>query len=130
MDSYKSILLVDDNLFIQEIVADFLRNSSYRVEAAANGAKALKKLGEKTFDLVLTDLMMPQEDGFSLVEGIKKLPAPPLVLVMTSGSNDKTFQEKLKALQDQGVKMIWKPFSKEDLLQMVNDLLYYANPST
>ncbi|MCK6417779.1 MAG: response regulator [Alphaproteobacteria bacterium] len=130
MDSYKSILLVDDNLFIQEIVADFLRNSGYRVEAAANGNKALLRLREKSFDLVLTDLIMPQEDGFSLISSIKKLPTPPLIIVMTSGSNDKVFQEKLKALQDQGVKMIWKPFSKEDLLQMVNDLLYYANPSS
>ncbi len=118
----KRILVVDDQIDIQEILADFLRNSGYIVEACSNGIQAAQKIKEKTFSLIITDLMMPKGDGFSFIANTNgRLETP--VLVMTGGSNFEKYKTKIETLQNAGYLILRKPFSKDELEKVVKKLL-------
>ncbi len=118
----KSILVIDDQIDIQEILADFLRNSGYLVEACSNGIQAAQKVKNKKFSLIITDLMMPKGDGFSFIANTNgRLHTP--VLVMTGGSNFEKYAEKIQTLKDAGYIILKKPFSKNELEATVKRLL-------
>jgi two-component system response regulator GlrR len=82
----KKILVVDDNPVVSDIVDMILSTEGYVLLTAQSGQDALEKL-DHTFDLVLTDLMMPGMDGFTLIHRIKaNYPNLP-VIVLTAGLN-------------------------------------------
>ena len=118
----KNILVIDDQIDIQEILADFLRNSGYVVEACSNGFHAAQKVKEKQFSLIITDLMMPKGDGFSFIASTNgRLNTP--VLIMTGGSNFEKYGETIKTLQKAGYIVLKKPFSKDELEETVKKLI-------
>jgi CheY-like chemotaxis protein len=67
-----SILIVEDEFGLAEMLRDMLRDSGYEVTLAINGRLALEILGEANIDLVLTDMMMPVMDGAELATAIRK----------------------------------------------------------
>jgi len=82
----KSILIVDDEFGLAEMLREMLRESGYDVTLAINGRLALEILGEGTVDLVLTDMMMPVMDGAELAAAMRrdeKHHATPIIM-MTS----------------------------------------------
>jgi CheY-like chemotaxis protein len=116
----KYILVVDDELDILETIVDTLEiefdESDVHIDRAINGIEALKLFnGNITYDLVVTDLNMPEMDGIQLTENIKKINDKTPVIVFT-GHGDIEEQEKLTSL---GVlAMIKKPYV-EDLIEEV-----------
>ncbi len=66
-----AILVVDDQLSIRQLEKSILESAGYRVETADNGVEAMAKLADEHFDLVVTDIQMPEMDGFALTEKIK-----------------------------------------------------------
>ena len=117
-----NILVIDDQIDIQEILADFLRNSGYVVEACANGVQAAQKIKEKQYSLIITDLMMPKGDGFSFIATTNgRLETP--VLIMTGGSNFEKYREKIETLKNAGYIALKKPFSKDELEHLVKKLI-------
>ncbi len=69
-----SVLLVEDNEINREIMASQLRSLGYQVDPAVNGRDALQKYTDTNFDVVLTDIDMPEMDGYQLVEKIRNSP--------------------------------------------------------
>jgi len=67
----KRILLVEDDPFIIDIYTTKLRDSGFSVEAAREGESALRKLNEEKFNLLLLDIVLPQIDGWEILEKIK-----------------------------------------------------------
>ena len=67
----KRILLVEDDPFIIDIYTTKLRDSGFSVEAAREGESALRKLNEEKFNLLLLDTVLPQIDGWEILEKIK-----------------------------------------------------------
>jgi CheY-like chemotaxis protein len=67
----RSILIVDDEFGLAEMLQDMLREEGYDVCLAINGRLALDALGERSFDLVITDIMMPVMDGVELATAIR-----------------------------------------------------------
>lgn len=110
----KNILVVDDQIDIQEIIADFLRNNGYNVEACSNGVQAEKRIKEKEYALIITDLMMPKGDGFSFIVNTNGRMETP-VIVMTGGSNFQKHGERIQTLADAGYTILKKPFTKDAL---------------
>lgn len=113
----KEILLVDDKIDIQVILADFLRNIGIKVDACENGAEAIKKLEKKTYDLIVTDLMMPKEDGFSLVYKVQntlKSTQKTPIIVMTGGNSSEKFKLNMEYLAKTDIKILKKPFSRKE----------------
>jgi len=67
----KKILLVEDDQFLIDIYTTKLKDSGFSVEVAKEGKSALRKLNEEKFDLLLLDIVLPQIDGWEILEKIK-----------------------------------------------------------
>jgi len=71
----RSVLLVDDSAFFRDLLAPLIKAAGYRVVAAASGADALAALkSDAHFDLIVTDIEMPEMDGFALAEAVRAMP--------------------------------------------------------
>jgi CheY-like chemotaxis protein len=78
----KTILVAEDNEAIRGTVVDLLREAGYMVLEAESGNKALLLLAVNSVDLILSDIQMPDGDGFHLLQTVRKFPCPiPLVFV-------------------------------------------------
>lgn len=116
-----TLLLVEDNDSIREMVGEQLR-SDFFVETAGNGSEALKVLGEKHIDIVVTDIMMPVMDGMQLCEAIKGNPdMSHIPVVFITAKND--LESKIKGLQSGAEAYIEKPFSVKYLRQLIRSIL-------
>lgn len=117
-----SILVVDDDMVMRRVVSAHLAGAGFAVESAANGVEAWEALGETGggYDLVITDIDMPEMNGVELIQRInRELPSLPVV-VMT-GVGDKALVIDLLRL---GVgEYLDKPFEKEDLLAVARKQL-------
>ncbi len=117
------ILIVEDNVQMQNFIAELLQED-YQAEVANNGVEALRQLetAEKSFDLIVSDVMMPEMDGFELLERLKssekwkQLP----VIMLTSLTAE---SDRLQALQTGVDDYLTKPFSPPELLARVRNLI-------
>lgn len=108
------ILVVDDEASIREMLQKGLSQmGKFNVETAQNGAEAIEKIGREIFDLVLTDLKMPEMGGLELLENIKGTRPEVMVILMTAYGSIETAVEAMKMGADD---YITKPINFEDLL--------------
>src|SRR5207244_2762477 len=115
------ILVVDDEEAIREIVAAMLRSARYECRQAASGLEALALLNSgEEFELMLSDLMMPEMDGSTLLERIKER-YPDLPVVMVTAVHD--ISVALQAIRDGAYDYLLKPFEREQLLATVRRAL-------
>jgi len=80
----ESILIVDDEDIIRESLSFVLTKEGYRVQSAANGKEALEKVKAGSFDVVLTDLEMPEMKGIELLENITRFSPETMVVIITA----------------------------------------------
>ena len=71
----KKILIVEDNILNMELILDLLELYGHDVTEAEDGIKALERLAETKFDIILLDMQLPKMDGLEVLERIKKNPA-------------------------------------------------------
>ena len=115
-------MIVDDSSSVRTVVSNTLRDSGYDVLEACDGKDALTKLTGQKVHLILSDVNMPNMDGFALVEEIKKLPdykyTPICMLTTEAGRAEK---DKGKA----GGAKAWmtKPFQPAKLLEVIERLV-------
>jgi type IV pilus assembly protein PilB len=116
----KTILIVEDDEDSRNLVARFLTDAGYLVTIAEDGAAALLDLGRKDFDLIISDVSMPNLDGFSLMGIIKQkgIKTPVIFLTSLSASED-----EIKGLEKGASDYLKKPIKKELLLLRVQKLL-------
>ncbi len=117
-----SVLLVEDTKVLAEQIADLLVMEGYEVIIAGNGVDALKTLQSHRPDVVITDLLMPEMDGFELIERMKERPAlseiPVIVLTAKSG------EETDERLRQSGIwQVLRKPCAAEDLVTALQSLV-------
>jgi type IV pilus assembly protein PilB len=114
---FLTILLVEDDEDTQKLITRFLESASYEVTLARDGIDALMRLGQKDFDLILSDISMPNLDGFKLIEMIhqKGIVAP--IIFMTGSTSE---QDEVRGFELGAVDYIRKPIKKEILLIRVN----------
>jgi type II secretory ATPase GspE/PulE/Tfp pilus assembly ATPase PilB-like protein/DNA-binding response OmpR family regulator len=115
-----SILIVDDDEDTRKLIARLLENRGYTVSISQDGIDALLYLGKKHFDLILSDINMPNLDGFKLLEMMnqKGIKAPVIFLTSRSGAEDEKRGLELGAMD-----YISKPIQKEILLLRVKRVL-------
>jgi signal transduction histidine kinase/CheY-like chemotaxis protein len=106
------ILVVDDDPFICTVVRKTLSRDNYRVETATRAAAALKRLGAEPFDLLLTDINMPEINGLELAEQVRA-EDPLLGIVVMTGYG--SFDNMSRAIRAGIADFITKPFDIEDL---------------
>ncbi len=123
----KKVLVADDEIEIQGLVANFLRNYGVHVEGVGNGIQACKRLQETTFDLIITDLNMPGEDGCSVIyksrNFLKSTRTTPIIII-TGAGNANDFEMVNENLAQHKIKILLKPFSLDDLLNNVCESLH------
>jgi CheY-like chemotaxis protein len=119
----KAILVVDDSLPTREIERDILTSEGYRVDTAADGVEALALAKANRYDLVCTDLNMPQMDGFMLTENIKKnedLQDIPIIVISSRSDED---DQKRAALLGASRFIVKNSFNNHNLLAAVHELI-------
>ncbi|MEW5746078.1 MAG: sigma-54 dependent transcriptional regulator [Nitrospirota bacterium] len=114
------ILVVDDEEIVRKSCVSILSPEEYTLDTAADGGSALKKLKSAPFDLVLTDLMMPDMTGIDLLRRIKEEWPDTEVIVITGYGTVKT---AIEALKYDAYDFIEKPFTPEVLLNAVSRCL-------
>ena len=116
----ESILIVDDEEIIRESLSFILTKEGYHVQEASNGRIALDLVKKDSFDLILTDLEMPEMKGIELLEQVSMLsPETPVVIVTAYGSIDSA----IAALRKGAVDYILKPVEFDELLVKMRRLL-------
>src|SRR5689334_11153768 len=111
-----SILVVDDERVIREILSDFLSVEGYVVRTVEDGVEALKELQRRSYNLVISDLKMPNMNGLELIERITTLGIPVLTVIMTGFG---TVETAIEAMKKGAYDYILKPFKVEEVVHIV-----------
>lgn len=114
MPNHNHILIAEDNPALIEVMREILETEGYRVTCAGNGNEALKAFEAEQPDLILSDVMMPQMDGFALLEAIRLHPngaAVPFLFVSARTEQTATSRARVLGADD----YIFKPFDADEL---------------
>ena len=107
------ILIVDDEEKIRKILRIMITLKGHKVDEAANGEEALKKIKENAYDLVIADIRMPKMDGITLLQEINALEYPVPVVFITAYA---TVDSAVEAMRMGAVDYIAKPFDEERIM--------------
>jgi len=118
------ILIVDDELALSNLASQILQNEDYSVLIAQSAQAALNILDETEVDLVLTDVIMPEMDGYQLSAKIKEI-FPHISILLVSGYANENNRSVIDDRLD--LKLIHKPYKRLELLQAVKNILSYKN---
>jgi len=115
-DTSIAILIVEDDVVFQQVLDFGLKSHGYKVATVGNGVDALELLLTETFDLVVTDLLMPLMDGLDLATQIKGSPViSDIPIVLMSGRKLETRFDEHSVF----AAMLTKPFSLEELENII-----------
>lgn len=123
-----SILIIDDSLSVRKFLSGLLTKNKFNVDVAKNGYAALEKLNQSEFDLIITDLEMPQLTGYELIEQIRSdsrwedLP----IIVLTGRASKHIEDHALKLGADE---FIIKPFKEKDLIKKIKNFIVSGEKS-
>lgn len=112
----KHILVVDDELSIREVIQNLLEFKGYAITTAEDGADALQKTETHTFDLILTDISMPNMNGYELIKAIKKTQPLAVIIVLTGYSS---IEGAVKAIHMGAFQYLAKPIKTSELYEVV-----------
>jgi DNA-binding NarL/FixJ family response regulator len=122
----KRLLLIDDDPNLILLVKDYLEFRGYEVITAENGQDALEVLDKDTPDMIICDVMMPQMDGYSLVEHVRKNPRTNWIPVLFLSAKGQS-QDRVKGLNTGADVYMVKPFEPEELVAQVESSLKQAS---
>ncbi|MBD2465891.1 response regulator transcription factor [Oscillatoria sp. FACHB-1407] len=123
---HKRLLLIDDDPNLILLVKDYLEFRGYEVITAENGQEALEVLQKETPDMIICDVMMPQMDGYSLVEHVRKDPRTSWIPVLFLSAKGQS-QDRVKGLNTGADVYMVKPFEPEELVAQVESSLKQAS---
>jgi DNA-binding NtrC family response regulator len=112
----RSILVVDDELLIRDLLYDFFTGQGWDISVAEDGERALELIRAKSFDLVLSDIKMPEMDGLALTGHLKQSDPDLPVVLMTGYPSVESAVEALRKKVDD---YVIKPFNINQLYKLV-----------
>ncbi|CAM4244578.1 PhoB family transcriptional regulator [Bacillus manliponensis] len=118
----KTVLLVEDEQRLREIVSNYFRNEGFEVVEAEDGKQALQLFAEHTIDLIILDIMLPEIDGWSVCRRIRKESAVPIIMLTARSDEDDT----LLGFELGADEYVTKPFSPKVLVARAKTLLKRA----
>ena len=114
-----SILVVEDEPSIREVVALYLQRAGYLVNCVADGAAALEALAKDTPDLVVLDLMLPEVDGFVITRFLRQRGDTPIIMLTARRAET----DRIAGLEMGADDYVVKPFSPQELVSRVRAVL-------
>lgn len=115
-----SILVTEDDQVQREVLQDILVNAGFAVGVAVSGADGLERVKADSFDLLITDLKMPEMDGLQLLQEAKRIRPEMDVIMMTAHA---TIETAIRAMKEGAADYLSKPFDKDELLVVVERVL-------
>ncbi|MDA8124376.1 MAG: sigma-54 dependent transcriptional regulator [Deltaproteobacteria bacterium] len=120
MNSELRILVVDDKASVRFLVTGFLADAGYQAAGAGSAAEALQELARIPYDLVISDLVMPDADGLELLRQVhRQWPELPFILITAHGS----VESAVSAMKEGADDYLLKPLNRDELLVVVGRLL-------
>ncbi|HVJ16095.1 MAG TPA: HD domain-containing phosphohydrolase [Polyangiaceae bacterium] len=110
------VLVVDDEKFIRDIIADFLGMEGYIVRTAEDGSSAVSELERARYDMIISDLKMPRMGGLELLKEVAKTHPDTLTVIMTGFG---TVETAIDAMKRGAYDYILKPFKVEEIVHIV-----------
>lgn len=126
MSNKIKVLLVEDERMLAEILADTLADHNFEIKTADNGAIALTAWRSFRPDVIVTDIMMPQMDGYSLVKSLRKQGCTAPILFLTARS---ATEDVVKGFETGGNDFLRKPFAIDELMVRIRALAGRLRPS-
>ncbi len=120
------ILIVEDDVAFGTMLKTFLQKRNYEVELAFTASEALKNINDKDFDLILTDVRLPDKDGLDILKEVKAKNNKTQVIVMTSYAE---ISMAVQAMKDGAFDYVSKPFRPESILQTIENALKHHQAS-
>ncbi len=116
------VLIVDDDMILLESMADLLLLSDFQVLTASNGAEALQVLHQKRPDCIISDVMMPEMDGYTLLEAVRSHQEWSAIPVILITAYDRRFAKRT-AQQFAPNAVLAKPFDVDQLINVIQNSL-------
>lgn len=114
-----TLLIVDDEARIRDLIRKYATFEGYNVEEASNGMEAIEKCRQKNYDLIIMDVMMPELDGFSACREIRRKSQVPVIMLSARGEEYDRIHGFELGIDDYVV----KPFSPRELMMRVSAVL-------
>jgi len=115
------ILIIEDEINTRQLLVNMLEMEEHEVYYAEDGAEGLEKIKYLQPDLIVLDLILPELDGFKLLEELKKIKKLNIPVLIISGKN--SLEDKVKGLTEGARDYMTKPFSTQELIARLNALL-------
>lgn len=117
------ILVVDDDSQVLQVVSEMLRIEGHNVVMAANGRQALDQFEHDDFDLVVTDIIMPEQEGLETIANLRRRETYVPIIAISGGgrAGNLDYLETARYIGADGI--LAKPFGRQDLLTTVNQVL-------
>ena len=122
-NNQKHILVVDDDNRIRNLLKEYLIENNYTVSTSENSDDAKIKLLYFKFDLIILDIMMPGQDGFSLTKEIRNKVKVPIILLTAKGE----VENRIKGLELGADDYLGKPFEPKELLLRIKNIINKNN---
>ena len=113
------ILVVDDDTRLRNLLTKYLSDNGFEVSAAKDGADARQLIQEKDFDILIVDVMMPNESGVLLTKFIRQNSKVPILMLTARGDA----QDRIDGLEAGADDYMPKPFEPKELLLRINNIL-------
>lgn len=121
MEKTPRILLIDDLPFIRDCIITILEEKNYSIIEAEDAATAIEIFNRTSIDLVLTDMVMPGNDGIDLIVELKKINPGIKIIAMSGAANKENSLDLAKSLGAHAI--LCKPFKKEELFRVLDKTL-------
>jgi DNA-binding response OmpR family regulator len=114
---------VDDDAPLLKLAVEYLSRAGHAVTTAANGKEAMRLVQDSTFDLVITDLIMPEKEGMEVIMELRRTIPTLKIIAMSGGGRIDAGDYPATAKQLGASQTLSKPFSGKELLEMVSAVL-------
>lgn len=116
------ILLIDDNAMVRETINEMLASAGHGVDEAPDGSAGLRKFAAGKYDVVISDVFMPGEDGIVTIRKIRREDSDVGIVAISGGGYRDSAEDVLRVTVDVGADCtLAKPFSRKQLLAAVDE---------
>jgi two-component system phosphate regulon response regulator OmpR len=114
----KKILVIDDDTRLRNLLSRFLDENGFETASAKDTLQARELLKESSFDLLIIDVMMPNENGIEFTSFIRQISKVPIIILTARGE----FEDRIKGLESGADDYMPKPFEPKELLLRINNI--------